>query len=184
MTMNEAKAKAATMAKAPGNNMKEKAKVEGEDDLAEGPETKDKTKFGGESADGKNKGIGYNLREGVGHNLAKAPANGKATKETRHISSLEKFMNLAEAPGDSLDIDFDGEHSEREYDGIGYGIDESDDLKKKLSRNFYFAPKAENQNAPGKEFIDSSLGKLSKAPTGKEQEELEQEEEGSKEDSK
>ena len=130
MTMNEAKAKAATMAKAPGNNMKEKAKVEGEDDLAEGPETKDKTKFGGESADGKNKGIGYNLREGVGHNLAKAPANGKATKETRHISSLEKFMNLAEAPGDSLDIDFDGEHMEREYDGIGYGIDESDDLKK------------------------------------------------------
>ena len=130
MTMNEAKAKAATMAKAPGNNMKEKAKVEGEDDLAEGPETKDKTKFGGESADGKNKGIGYNLREGVGHNLAKAPANGKATKETRHISSLEKFMNLAEAPGDSLDIDFDGEHMEREHDGIGYGIDESDDLKK------------------------------------------------------
>ena len=130
MTMNEAKAKAATMAKAPGNNMKEKAKVEGEDDLAEGPETKDKTKFGGESADGKNKGIGYNLREGVGHNLAKAPANGKATKETRHISSLEKFMNLAEAPGDSLDIDFDGEHMEREHDGLGYGIDESDDLKK------------------------------------------------------
>lgn len=55
-------------------------------------------------------------------------------------------------------------------------------FKKKLSRNFYFAPKFDNQNAPGKEFVDSSVGKLSKAPTGKEQEE--QEEEETKEDSK
>jgi len=64
ITMNEAKAKATTMAKAPGNNNKEKAKVEGEnllDDRA--PETKDKTEFDGEDANGKNKEIGYNLRE-------------------------------------------------------------------------------------------------------------------------
>jgi hypothetical protein len=139
------------MAKAPGNNKKEKAKVEGEDNLAEAPETKDKTEFEGESADGKNKNIGYNLREGADSNLveapesgkkvketkgttstnlAQAPANGKAPKETRHLSSLEKFMNLAEAPGDSLNIDFDGEHTGKKHDKIGYGIDESDDLKK------------------------------------------------------
>jgi hypothetical protein len=153
LTVNEAKAKAATMAKAPGNNKKEKAKVEGEDNLAEAPETKDKdkTEFEGESADGKNKNIGYNLREGADSNLveapksgkkvketkgttstnlAQAPANGKAPKETRHLSSLEKFMNLAEAPGDSLNIDFDGEHTGKKHDKIGYGIDESDDLKK------------------------------------------------------
>ena len=151
LTVNEAKAKAATMAKAPGNSKKEKAKVEGEDDLAEAPGTKDKTEFEGESADGKNKEIGYNLREGVSpnlaeapesgknaketkgttpHNLVQAPANGKSPKETRHVSSLEKFMNLAEAPGDSLDIDFDGEHIGKKHNAIGYGIDESDDLKK------------------------------------------------------
>ena len=58
-----------------------------------------------------------------------------------------------------------------------------DTTQKKLSRNFYFAPKAENQNAPGKKFVDSSAGKLSKAPTGEEQEEQE-EEEDTKEDSK
>jgi hypothetical protein len=61
--MNEAKDKA-ELAKAPGNNKKEKAKVEGEDLLDDNaPETKDKTDFEGEDADGKNKEIGYNLRE-------------------------------------------------------------------------------------------------------------------------
>jgi hypothetical protein len=63
ITMNEAKDKA-ELAKAPGNNKKEKAKVEGEDLLDDNaPETKDKTDFEGEDADGKNKEIGYNLRE-------------------------------------------------------------------------------------------------------------------------
>jgi len=128
ITMNEAKAKADTMSKAPGNNKKEKAKVEGEDDLAEAPETNDKTEFEGESADGKNKEIGYNLREG--DNLAEAPIMGKSPKKTRHVSSLEKFMNLAEAPGDSLDIDFDAEHIGGKHKTIGYNLDESDDLKK------------------------------------------------------
>jgi hypothetical protein len=151
LTVNEAKAKAATMAKAPGNNKKEKAKVEGEDDLAEAPETKDKTEFEGEDADGKNKEIGYNLREGVDANLVEAPgsgkeaketkgttstnfiqapAKGKSPKETRHVSSLEKFMNLAEAPGDSLDIEFDAEHIGGKHKAIGYNLDESNDLKK------------------------------------------------------
>ena len=63
ITMNEAKDKS-ELAKAPGNNKKEKAKVEGEDLLDDNaPETKDKTDFEGEDADGKNKEIGYNLRE-------------------------------------------------------------------------------------------------------------------------
>ena len=63
ITMNEAKDKS-ELAKAPGNNKKEKAKVEGEDLLDDNaPETKDKTNFEGEDADGKNKEIGYNLRE-------------------------------------------------------------------------------------------------------------------------
>ncbi len=177
LTVNEAKAKADAMAKAPGNNKKEKGKVEGEDDLAEGPETKDKTEFEGKDADGKNKEIGYNLREGVDANLVEAPEKGKAAKETKHVTSLDKFMNLAEAPGSEGDIDFEVN------DEMGYNLDESDDLKKKLSRNFYFAPKFDSQKTPGKEFVDSSAGKLSKAPTGKEQEEQE-EESDSKEDSK
>jgi hypothetical protein len=135
ITMNEAKAKATTMAKAPGNNNKEKAKIEGENLLDnKAPETKDKTEFDGEDADGKNKNIGYNLREDASHNLAEAPTRGKSTKKTRHISSLEKFMNLAEAPGDSFDVetdpDFDAKHAAGKLDAIGYNLDESDDLKK------------------------------------------------------
>jgi len=124
LTVNEAKAKADAMAKAPGNNKKEKGKVEGEDDLAEGPETKDKTEFEGKDADGKNKEIGYNLREGVDANLVEAPEKGKAAKETKHVTSLDKFMNLAEAPGSEGDIDFEVN------DEMGYNLDESDDLKK------------------------------------------------------
>ncbi len=126
LTVNEAKAKADAMAKAPGNNKKEKGKVEGEDDLAEGPETKDKTEFEGKDADGKNKEIGYNLREGAETegDMAEAPETGKNAKETRHVTSLDKFMNLAQAPGSEGDIDFEVN------DEMGYNLDESDDLKK------------------------------------------------------
>ena len=127
LTVNEAKAKAKAdaMAKAPGNNNKEKAKVEGEDLLDDkAPETKDKTDFEGEDADGKNKEIGYNVREGVDANLSEAPENGKKVKETKHLTSLDKFMNLAEAPGAEGDIDFEVN------DEIGYNLDEADDLKK------------------------------------------------------
>jgi hypothetical protein len=125
LTVNEAKAKADAMAKAPGNNNKEKAKVEGEDLLDDkAPETKDKTDFEGEDADGKNKEIGYNVREGVDANLADAPESGKKVKETKHVTSLDKFMNLAEAPGAEGDIDFEVN------DEIGYNLDEADDLKK------------------------------------------------------
>jgi len=113
ITVNEAKAKADAMAKAPGNNKKEKAKVEGEDLLDDkAPETKDKTDFEGEDADGSNKEIGYNIREGAD------------AKETKHVTSLDKFMNLAEAPGTEGDIDFEVN------DEMGYNLDEADDLKK------------------------------------------------------
>jgi hypothetical protein len=127
ITVNEAKAKADAMAKAPGNNKKEKAKVEGEDLLDDkAPETKDKTDFKGEDADGKNKEIGYNIREGAEAegDMAEAPESGKNAKETKHVTSLDKFMNLAEAPGKEGDIDFEVN------DEIGYNLDESDDLKK------------------------------------------------------
>jgi len=127
LTMNEAKEKAATMAKAPGNNKKEKGKVEGEDLLDDNaPETKDKTDFEGEDADGKNKEIGYNIREGAESegDMVEAPENGKNAKETRHVTTLDKFMNLAQAPGAEGDIDFEVN------DEMGYNLDESDDLKK------------------------------------------------------
>jgi hypothetical protein len=127
ITVNEAKAKADAMAKAPGNNKKEKAKVEGEDLLDDkAPETKDKTDFEGEDADGKNKEIGYNIREGAEAegDMAEAPESGKNAKETKHVTSLDKFMNLAEAPGKEGDIDFEVN------DEIGYNLAESDDLKK------------------------------------------------------
>jgi len=148
LTMNEAKEKAATMAKAPGNNKKEKGKVEGEDNLDDNaPETKGKTEFEGEDADGKNKEIGYNLREGAesegemveapesgksaketkgttSTNMVEAPESGKGHKETRYVSTLDKFMNLAQAPGAEGDIDFEVN------DEMGYNLDESDDLKK------------------------------------------------------
>jgi hypothetical protein len=127
ITVNEAKAKADAMAKAPGNNKKEKAKVEGEDLLDDkAPETKGKTDFEGEDADGKNKEIGYNIREGAEAegDMAEAPEAGKNAKETKHVTSLDKFMNLAEAPGAEGDIDFEVN------DENGYNLDESDDLKK------------------------------------------------------
>ena len=127
ITVNEAKAKADAMAKAPGNNKKEKAKVEGEDLLDDkAPETKDKTDFEGEDADGKNKEIGYNIREGAEAegDMVEAPESGKNAKETKHVTSLDKFMNLAEAPGKEGDIDFEVN------DEIGYNLAESDDLKK------------------------------------------------------
>ena len=125
LTVNEAKDKADAMAKAPGNKNKEKAKVKGEDLLDDkAPETKDKTDFEGEDADGKNEEIGYNVREGVDANLADAPEKGKNAKETKHVTSLDKFMNLAEAPGAEGDIDFEVN------DEMGYNLDEADDLKK------------------------------------------------------
>jgi hypothetical protein len=127
ITVNEAKAKADAMAKAPGNNKKEKAKVEGEDLLDDkAPETKGKTDFEGEDADGKNKEIGYNVREGVEAegDMVEAPESGKAAKETNHVTSLDKFMNLAEAPGTEGDIDFEVN------DEMGYNLDEASDLKK------------------------------------------------------
>jgi hypothetical protein len=127
ITVNEAKAKADAMAKAPGNNKKEKAKVEGEDLLDDkAPETKDKTDFEGEDADGKNKEIGYNIREGAEAegDMVEAPESGKNAKETKHVTTLDKFMNLAEAPGKEGDIDFEVN------DEIGYNLAESDDLKK------------------------------------------------------
>ena len=127
ITVNEAKAKADAMAKAPGNNKKEKAKVEGEDLLDDkAPETKDKTDFEGEDADGKNKEIGYNIREGAEAegDMVEAPEAGKNAKETKHVTSLDRFMNLAQAPGSEGDIDFEVN------DEMGYNLDESDDLKK------------------------------------------------------
>lgn len=109
LTVNEAKAKADAMAKAPGNKKMEKAKAEGEDLLDDkAPETKGKTEFEGEDADGKNKGIGYNVREGA------------EAKETDHITSLDKFMDLAQAKGTESDIDSE----------TGYNLDEANDLKK------------------------------------------------------
>ena len=72
ISMNEAKDKA-ELAKAPGNNKKEKGKVEGEDLLDDNaPDTKDKTDFEGEDADGKNDEIGYNLRESEEDSLSEA----------------------------------------------------------------------------------------------------------------
>ena len=127
ITVNEAKAKADAMAKAPGNNKKEKAKVEGEDLLDDkAPETKGKTDFEGEDADGKNKEIGYNIREGAEAegDMVEAPETGKNAKETKHVTSLDRFMNLAQAPGSEGDIDFEVN------DEMGYNLDESDDLKK------------------------------------------------------
>ena len=127
ITVNEAKAKADAMAKAPGNNKKEKAKVEGEDLLDDkAPETKGKTDFEGEDADGKNKEIGYNIREGAEEegDMVEAPEAGKNARETKHVTSLDRFMNLAQAPGSEGDIDFEVN------DEMGYNLDESDDLKK------------------------------------------------------
>lgn len=127
ITVNEAKAKADAMAKAPGNNKKEKAKVEGEDLLDDkAPETKGKTDFEGEDADGKNKEIGYNIREGAEEegDMVEAPEAGKNARETKHVTSLDRFMNLAQAPGAEGDIDFEVN------DEMGYNLDESDDLKK------------------------------------------------------
>ena len=127
ITVNEAKAKADAMAKAPGNNKKEKAKVEGEDLLDDNaPDTKGKTDFEGEDADGKNKEIGYNIREGAEAegDMVEAPETGKNAKETKHVTSLDRFMNLAQAPGSEGDIDFEVN------DEMGYNLDESDDLKK------------------------------------------------------
>jgi hypothetical protein len=66
ITMNEADKKKEgndDLAKAPGNNKKEKGKVEGEDLLADAPETKDKTEFDAEDYEGEKYDIGYNLRE-------------------------------------------------------------------------------------------------------------------------
>ena len=101
ITMNEAKAKADAMAKAPGNNNKEKAKVEGEDLLDDkAPETKpkDKVDFEGEDADGKNKEIGYNIREGAEAegNMVEAPENGKSAKDTGN--SVAGTSDMIEAP--------------------------------------------------------------------------------------
>ena len=154
LTMNEGKGdkKGAQMAKAPGNNDKAKAKVEGEDLLDDkAPETKpkDKTDFEGKDADGKNPEIGYNLREGAesegemveapesgksaketGNSVAgnsamiEAPESGKSAKETPNVKTLDQFMNLAKAPGKEGDIDFEAN------DDMGYNITESDDLKK------------------------------------------------------
>ena len=74
ISMNEGKEKAkGDLAKAPGDNKKEKAKVEGEDLLDDNaPDTKDKTDFEGEDADGKNDEIGYNLRESEDDSLVEA----------------------------------------------------------------------------------------------------------------
>ena len=68
--------------------------------------------------------------------------------------------------------------SNKILDFFSYINEENADVKKNLSRNFYFAPKAENQNKPGASFIQSSKGTLSKAQKGKEISEEEEEEEG------
>ena len=66
--------------------------------------------------------------------------------------------------------------SNKILDFFSYINEETANVKKNLSRNFYFAPKSENQNKPGASFIQSSKGTLSKAPTGKEISEEEEEE--------
>ena len=66
--------------------------------------------------------------------------------------------------------------SNKILDFFSYINEEKSDVKKNLSRNFYFAPKSENQNKSGASFIQSSKGTLSKAPTGKEISEEEEEE--------
>lgn len=131
LTMNEGKGdkKETQMAKAPGNNAKVKGKVEGEDLLDDkAPETKpkDKTEFDGKDADGKNSEIGYNLREGAESegDMVEAPESGKPAKETSNVKTLDQFMNLAKAPGQEGDIDFEVN------DDMGYNITESDELKK------------------------------------------------------
>jgi len=116
-----------TYAKAPGNDKMAKGKVEGEDLLDDNaPETKDKTDFEGEDADGNKYDIGYNVREGEGSegNMVEAPESGKNAKETKFVKNLSSFMNLAKAPGQEGDVDFEVN------DEMGYNIQESDDLKK------------------------------------------------------
>ena len=116
-----------TYAKAPGNDKMSKGKVEGEDLLDDNaPETKDKTDFEGEDADGNKYDIGYNVREGEGSegNMVEAPESGKNAKETKFVKNLSSFMNLAKAPGKEGDVDFEVN------DEMGYNIQESDDLKK------------------------------------------------------
>ena len=128
ITMNEAKAKEekANLAKAPGDNKKEKGKVEGEDLLGDAPETKDKTDFEGEDVDGEKYEIGYNLREGKAENegeLAEAPdAEAKSNADTKLSGDIKKEMNLAEAPGKEGDIDFEGDS-----DDTGYNLDEAEE---------------------------------------------------------
>jgi hypothetical protein len=130
ITMNEAKDKKekGDLAKAPGNNKKEKGKVEGEDLLADAPETKDKTDFDGEDVDGEKYEIGYNLREGE-NKLAEAPdVEAKSNASTKLTGDIKKSMNLAEAPGKEGDIDFEGDGED-----TGYNLDEaeeSDEVKK------------------------------------------------------
>jgi hypothetical protein len=131
ITMNEAKKKDGNddLAKAPGNNKKEKGKVEGEKLLADSPKTKDKTNFDAEDADGEKYEIGYNLREGKVENegdLAEAPDNeAKSNAITKLKGGSEKIMNLAEAPGKEGDIDFKGD-----VEDMGYNLTESETLKK------------------------------------------------------
>lgn len=67
--------------------------------------------------------IGMKLDHMHGYNLT-VNESVKSSKETKHLTSLDKFMNLAEAPGAEGDIDFEVN------DEIGYNLDEADDLKK------------------------------------------------------
>ena len=67
--------------------------------------------------------IGMKLDHMHGYNLT-VNESGKSSKEKKHLTSLDKFMNLAEAPGTEGDIDFEVN------DEIGYNLDEADDLKK------------------------------------------------------
>jgi len=135
------------LAKAPGNDKMEKSKVEGEDLLDDkAPETKKKTEFDSQDAEGKKYDIGYNLREGEKNTLADAPESGKQApetkrttdtnlveapekgtnaKETSATATIAKKQNLAQAPGKEGDIDYEANKKS------GYNLSESDEVKKK-----------------------------------------------------
>ena len=119
----------------------------------------------------------FGVLSGNGNNLNKSQLS--ETDQKKLLNNFSKGHGFSKAPGTDngkVDMKMDSLH--------GYNStmnEENADGKKNPSRNFYFAPKAENQNKPGTSFVQSSKGTLSKAPTGKRITEEEDEEGGEKE---
>ncbi len=104
----------------------------------------------------------FDMLSGNGNRLNKSEMS--LSDQKKLLTNFSKGHGFSKAPGDhkgTIDMKMDSLH------GYNSTMNEEEGSKKNPSRNFYFAPKSEDQNKKGNPFVQSSKGKLSKAPTGK-----------------